>query len=107
MTVQKLVESTGFQPICLEDGGVAVGTVYCGDLLSVVMSRCPEGAAWVTVIGNKNAVAVAALTDAACVIIAEGFSFDEDAVTAARGKITLLRSPLPAYETAAKIGALL
>jgi len=101
------MEKTGFEPVWFEDDGKTAGAVFCGDLLSVVMSRCPENAAWVTVIGNKNAVAVAALTDAACVIIAEGFSFDEEAAAAARGKVTLLRSPLPVYETAAKIGSLL
>jgi hypothetical protein len=72
------------------------------------MARAPAGAAWVTVIGNVNAVAVASLTEVACVVLAEGFVFDAAAVEAAQGKrVILLQSTLPVYETAAAIGALL
>ena len=38
--------------------------VFCCDLLSVAMARAPEGCAWVTVIGNANAVAVATFSPA-------------------------------------------
>jgi hypothetical protein len=85
----------------------AVEGVFCGDLLSVVISKAQEGFAWVTVIGNANIVAVATLADLSCIVLAEGFSFDEAAIKAAKGKITLLSSDKPVYETAASIGALL
>ena len=75
-------------------------SVFCCDLLSIAMARAPEDSAWVTVMGNKNVIAVAALTDVACVVIAEGYDFDADAVEAAKGKVSLLKSPLPVFETA-------
>lgn len=81
-----------------------VKKVFCCDLLSVAMARAPEASVWVTVMGNVNVVAVATLADVACVVIAEGYSFDEAAIKAASGKLTLLKSPLPIYETAALIG---
>lgn len=83
-----------------------VGRVFCCDLLSVAMARAPEGSAWVTVMTNANVVAVASLTDVACVVLAEGYDYDPAAVAAAeKGQITLLRSKLPIYETAMRIGA--
>ena len=87
-------------------GDRPVDRVFCCDLLSVAMARAPEGAAWVTVMTNANVVAVASLTDVACVILAEGYDYDPAALAAAeKGGVTLLRSSLPVYETAAAIGA--
>ncbi len=54
-----------------------ITTPFCCDLLSIAMGRAPSGCAWVTVMGNMNTLAVAALTDAACVILAEGAVLDE------------------------------
>ena len=36
--------------------------VYCCDLLSVAMANAPMDGVWVTVMGNRNVVAVASLT---------------------------------------------
>jgi len=74
--------------------------VYCCDLLSVAMARATPDGAWVTVIGNANAVAVANLTDVACIILAEGYSFDDAAIAAAAGKVSLYKSGNPVFETA-------
>jgi len=43
----------------------------------------------------------------AVVILCAGQRYDEDAISAAKGTVTLLRSEEPIYETAVKIGALL
>ena len=43
------------------------------------MGRAPAGCAWVTVMANMNTLAVAALTDTACVILAEGAVLDDAA----------------------------
>ncbi len=107
MTVREIADSLGLRVVCCE-GNPSVNKVYCCDLLSVAMARAPEGAAWVTVIGNVNAVAVASLTEVACIILAEGFVYDAAAVEAAQGKrIALLQSTRPVYETAVAVGALL
>ena len=84
-----------------------VTCVYCCDLLSVAMARAKQDGAWVTVIGNTNAVAVASLTDTACLILAEGYSFDEATVKAAAGKISLYKSAAPVFQTALAINGLL
>ncbi|MGE4483753.1 MAG: hypothetical protein AB7C97_01435 [Oscillospiraceae bacterium] len=102
MTVHDISEI--FKPVVLE-ADRKVEAVFCCDLLSVAMARAPQDAAWVTVIGNANVVAVATLADVSCVVIAEGYSFDQAAIEAAKGRITLLRSDKPIYETAVRIGS--
>lgn len=105
MTTHEIAGNTQFNTVVLEEDR-EVSSVFCCDLLSIAMSRAPEDSAWVTVMGNKNVIAVAALTDVACVVIAEGYSFDEDAVEAAKGKVTLLSSQLPVFETAKMIDSM-
>lgn len=102
MTVHKLIESGKFKLINGEEDR-EISKPFCCDLLSVAMARAPEDSAWVTVMGNKNVVAVAQLADVSCVVIAEGYSFDDAAVEAAKGKVTLLSTELPVYDAAAFI----
>ena len=104
MTVQDILTLPGITPVHLE-ADRAVENVFCCDLLSVAMARAPESCAWVTVIGNNNAVAVATLADASVIILAEGYDYDEAAIEAAKGRLTLLKSSRPIYETARDIGA--
>ena len=81
-----------------------VESVFCCDLLSLAMSRARAGCAWVTVMANLNTVAVATLTDAACLVYAEGISPPEGCVAkAAEEGIAVYTSPLPVYETARAI----
>ena len=55
-----------------------------------------------------NVIAVAVLTDAACVIIAEGAEPDEQVLAQAGQKgVNVLRSLSPAYETAVRLHSLL
>jgi hypothetical protein len=106
MTVHEAADRLGLRVSNREEDRQLTG-VYCCDLLSVAMSRAKAGDAWVTVIGNVNVVAVASLTDVACIVLAEGFEFDAAALQAAKGKVALLQSDRPVYETAVGIGALL
>jgi hypothetical protein len=65
------------------------------------MGRMPQGAAWVTVMANTNALAVASLAEAACIILAEGSRLDEADIAKAKEKgITVLRSELPVFDCA-------
>jgi phosphoribosylformylglycinamidine (FGAM) synthase-like amidotransferase family enzyme len=105
MTVHQLCEELPFESINQEEDRAVKG-VFCCDLLSVAMAKAPEDSAWVTVIGNANTVAVAALADVACIVLAEGFSYDDAAINAAKGKVALIKSGKPSYETAVSIGAL-
>lgn len=81
-----------------------VTTVACCDLLSVAMGTLPRGCAWVTVMANVNALAVASFTGAACLILALDTDVTEEFLTAARKNgITVLRTGLPIFDAALKI----
>ena len=81
---------------------------YIGDLLSHVMGKAQEGDAWITIMNNINIVAVASLTEAACIILAEGISADENVIRKANGEgIVILKSDCTAFELAARISELL
>ena len=73
---------------------------YCCDLLSIAMGRMPQGAAWVTVMANVNALAVASLADAACIILAEGSSLDEFTIEKAREGYYRLRDQAKVFDAA-------
>lgn len=78
-----------------------VTAVYCADLLSWAMSRAPENGAWCTVMGNVNAVAVAALADVAALVICEGAAMDPDALEKARAQdVAVYQTELPAFQAA-------
>ena len=101
MTVNELCDSCSFEKICVTDGERQVSGAYIGDLLSWVMGRAYEDNAWITIMNNINVIAVASLSDVACVILAEGVTLDEKLrETALQKGINFLSSKLPAYETA-------
>lgn len=81
--------------------------VYAGDLLSRAMSHVEADNLWITIMSNINVIAVASLTEAAAVILAENVELVPEALEAARDKgITVLSSPLTVYELCVKIAAL-
>lgn len=81
-----------------------ISKVFCCDLLSIAMSRAPADGVWVTVMGNKNTLAVASLTDTACIVLAEGVSLDEGTVEKAREEgIAVAATDLPVFDIALKI----
>ena len=109
MTVLEIIDKGLFQIVNAgEDTGRTIEKVFCCDLLSIAMGRAPAGCAWVTVMGNINTLAVASLADCACVILAEGASFDEAAAEkAAEQGITVLKTDMPVFEAALAIHNLL
>lgn len=81
-----------------------VSRVFCCDLLSIAMSRAPSDSVWVTVMGNKNTVAVASLADVACIVLAEGVSMDRDSLEKASEEgIAVLSTELPVFDMALNI----
>lgn len=105
MTVGQLAEAGVFKLLNQGDNlEQEITKPFCCDLLSICMTKTPEGAAWVTVIGNVNTLAVLTLTDAACVILAEGAFLDEPAVQKAKQQgITVFATELPIFEAALKV----
>lgn len=80
---------------------------YIGDLMSLAMAKIEEGSIWITIQTNLNVVAVAALTEAGCVILADGFLPDENTAAKADAEgIPILSSEASAYTLAKKLGEL-
>ena len=78
--------------------------VYAGDLLSRAMSHVRYDNLWITIMTNANVIAVASLTEAAAVILAEGVELLPEAREAAEENgITVLSSEKTAYELCAAI----
>ena len=108
MTVKELVTTCGFTAHALPEGDREISGVYIGDLLSWVMGRAGADQAWITIMSNRNVVAVATLADTACILLAEGVVPDEGVAQLALDKgLNLLTSPLSAYETALRLSELL
>jgi len=108
MTVQELAERLSLEPVCAADPDREVTGGYVGDLLSWVMGRAQSGDAWITIMSNNNIIAVATLTDAALVILAEDVQPDPGVAQLAERKgINLYRSPESAFPLCAKVAALL
>ena len=99
MTVEAFVKSTDFKTVCMPSPEKEIDGAYVGDLLSWVMGKADSGNVWITIMSNINIVAVATLTDASCIVLAEGVMPDQDALKAAEMKgINILSTNLSAYE---------
>ncbi len=108
VTVKNLAEAMGLEILVEGDLNRAVIGGCCGDLLSWVMGRARAGDAWITVMGNVNAVAVAVLADTACILLAEDSPLDEPARQRAENQgVTILRSSETIYQLALELGRLL
>ena len=81
-----------------------VTRVFCCDLLSIAMGKAPTDSVWVTVMGNKNTLAVAALADVACIVLAEGIGMDEGTLTKAEEEgIAIISTELPIFDISLEI----
>ena len=105
MTVQELIDKQIFGVVNLGDSLDRQITVpFCCDLLSIAMSKAPEDSVWVTVMGNINTLAVAALCDVGCIVLAEGISLDDAArAKAVQQHITVLSTDMPMFDAALKV----
>lgn len=107
LTIRALFENGKSGLEVLNEGfttGREITVPFCCDFLSFALSRAPSGCAWVTVMGNINTLGVAAMVDAACIILAEGASMDMAALQKAKEEgISVLRTHEPVFETALQI----
>ena len=105
MNLSELCEKLSLTVIA-DGGNMTAGYdgVYAGDLLSRAMSHVEADNLWITIMSNINVIAVASLTEAAAVILAEDVELVPEALEAAREKeITVLSSSLTVYELCVKI----
>jgi hypothetical protein len=85
-----------------------VGGGYAGDLLSWVMAHAEAGDVWLTILNSINVVAVAELTDCACVLLTEAVGMDEAVLQKARARgVVVLQTDLPTFSAAGAIFRLL
>lgn len=107
MKVHELAAAMNLQTITEPNGDREIDGAYIGDLLSWVMGRAHSGNVWITIMSNINIVAVATLVDAACIILAEGVTVEENVRSVAEAKgVNLFTSKQTAYELAAKLAKL-
>lgn len=98
MNTKDLPAVCGFSPLVSGEEREIEG-IFTGDLLSWAMGRAKEGDAWFTVMGNVNAVAVAALADCACIVLCHGAQLDEVArQRAEENGVQVLATDLPEFE---------
>ncbi len=108
MNISKLLEIDSLVMLNKGDLSLEISSIFCCDLLSIAMTKCPEDSVWITVIGNVNTIAVATLAKAGCVILAHNQALDNMSLQKAQEEnITIFTTELPIYEVAIKLHELL
>ena len=108
MKIKDFAEKLNLKVLTAFDEEKEIKGCYCGDLLSWVMSKAQEGDAWLTVMGNINSVAVAVLTECACIVLTENASLDEAAKQRAEIQgVCFLQSDKNAYDLAVEISKII
>lgn len=108
MTVNELAKELSLKPLAVPDGEREVTGGYVGDLLSWVMGRARAGQAWITIMSNINILAVAALADVSCILLAEGVLPEEEVRRTAEEKgINLFSAEGTAFQIAAALSGAL
>ena len=107
MTVEKFAEAFEYEVLCMPQPEKEISGGYAGDLLSWVMGRAKSENVWITIMSNINIVAVASLTDVACVVLAEGVTVDDRVRETAEQKgVNIYTSEKTAYELATALASL-
>lgn len=102
--LKSLIGAENLTPEIAEDREITCG--YTCDLLSWVMAHGDEGMAWVTVQTHLNVIAVAVLSDMACVVLPEDIRMEAESLAKAVSEgMTVLTSPLTAYEICGRLSA--
>lgn len=110
MTVEELAKKLNYKIVSGEAETLksAVTGVYACDLLSHAMAKVSCGALWITVHTNLNVVAVASLTDAACVLIPENITIEQQTIERALEKgVVFLSSPSSSAQVCHEVFSLL
>lgn len=104
MKLQAVLDLPCCKVLVKGDPAREISKVFCCDLLSIAMGKAPADGVWVTVMGNKNTLAVASLTDIACIILAEGVALDEGTLSQAESEgIAILSTELPVFDMALEV----
>ena len=81
---------------------------YAGDLLSWVMAHAEKDDIWLTILNSVNVIAVAELTECACVLLTEGVTMDAAVLQRAEERgVVVLQTGLTTFAAAAGLEKLL
>lgn len=108
MTVKALTNTELFNAVVLSEPEREISGVYIGDLLSWVMGKAESGDAWLTIMSNLNILAVASLTDVACIILAEDVKLEQEVIETAKQKsINIISTECSMYDAAVFLSQIL
>ena len=108
-TLEAVIKALGLEVLVGEDfAGKPVESGYACDMLSWVMAHAKPTDIWMTILNSINVVAVAVLTECACVLLTENVELPDDVAARARDKeIVILRTPLSTYDACARLATFL
>jgi len=109
LTIQALIDEMPCRLLCGQDqtDRIIKGGYAC-DMLSWVISRVKTHDVWFTILNSINVLAVATLSECACVMLTESIELEEPVLERAREKgLVILSTPLPTYEAAIALDRLL
>ena len=107
MTTNELCEKLGLKKLSGNTDREVV-SCYISDLLSRVLGGCQAGDIWITVQSSLNMVAVAAMTEASCVILPEGLTAPDNVIEKANEEdLTIFSSEESAFSLAVQLSGLL
>ena len=110
MTVRDLQNKLKLEILCQSDRGMnrEVKTGMVCDLHSYVLEKAPENAAWLTVLGDINSVAVCLYSNISVMILTGSEELDDDARQKAEEySVPILRSYKSSFQLAYEINELL
>ena len=110
MTVKALKDSLKLEVICSSEQGMSreISSAIVCDLHSYVMANAKENAAWLTILGDINSVAVCIFSNISVLILTGDETLDSDAMLKAKEyNVTVLRSYKSSYQLAYEIHELL
>ena len=108
MNISELATALGWETLTMPDPEAEVTGGYTGDLLSWVMGRAREGNVWVTIMTNRNILAVATLAGVSAVVVTEQAEIDAEVIRLAEAQdINLIRTSAASFETACAVGKLI
>ena len=105
MKLKELIENLEAKEHNVVDLEDDISTGYCGDFLSLVLSKAPNDSAWFTVMNNINVAAVAHMTSAAVIVICEEFLPDQMLVDKCKAlNINLISTKYDMFNAVKKAG---
>ena len=109
MTIKELIEKLQLTLLTASvDVSKEVTGGFCSDMLSYVMGKSDEGQAWITIQGHNNIIAVAALKELSCVILADNVKPETETIqSAVKQDVAVLSSNDKTFVIAGKLYDLL